>query len=64
MERFPYPCNNRICYYDAVTEKNPIDLYAFMSRDTEENTKNDDSFNITFLHTRIRNTNTVIIRIR
>ena len=35
-----------------------------MSTDTEENVKNDDSFNITFLRIRIRNTNTVIIRIR
>ena len=35
-----------------------------MSTGTEENAKNDDSFNITFLRTRTRNTNTVIIRIR
>ena len=48
MERFPYPYNNRICYYDAVIEKNPIDLYAFMSTNTEQNPKNGDSFNITF----------------
>ena len=30
-----------------------------MSIDTEQNPKHDDSFNITFLRIRIRNTNTV-----
>ena len=35
-----------------------------MGTDTEENAKHDDNFNITSLHTRIRNTNTLIIRIR
>ena len=35
-----------------------------MSTDTEENEKNGDTFNITFLHTHMRDTNTLIIRIR
>ena len=35
-----------------------------MSTDTEENVKNDDNFNITFLRIRIRNTSTIIVRIR
>ena len=33
-----------------------------MSTDTEQKVKNDDSFSITFLRIRTRNTNTVIIR--
>ena len=32
-----------------------------MSRDTKENGKDDDTFNITFLRIRMRNTNTVNI---
>ena len=52
-------------FVDAVRHgTNPSDSYAFMSADSEQNAKNDDSFSTTFLRTRMRHANPLTIRTR
>ena len=61
---FLYAYDNRMCYFDEVIENVLINLYAFMNTNTECNPKNANTFNSAPLHVRIRNTHTLIIRIR
>ena len=49
-----------MCYFDAVIENVLINLYGFISTNTERNPENANTLNSAPLHVRIRNTDTEI----
>ena len=63
-ETFVYAYDKRMCYFDALIEHVLINLYAFVGTNMERNPEHANTFNSAPLHVRMRNTRTVITRVR